>query len=231
MPGQERPTPRRVFVVLLGAPGAGKGTQAQLLSQALGLVHISSGDLFREHLKEGTPLGRLAQQYMDRGELVPDDVTIGMVEERLQRPDCQSGVILDGFPRTVPQAEALAALLEGLGERVCLVPYIVVAPEVLLERLSGRWTCRECGAVYHMLHDPPKEPGVCDVCGGELIQRPDDTPETQKRRIEVYLAQTSPLVDYYRRQGVLKEINGERTIEAVQADLRKAVEESCGRSV
>ncbi len=227
MAGKEQPKRRRAFVVLLGAPGAGKGTQAQLLSQALGLAHISSGDLFREHLKNGTPLGKLAQQYMDRGELVPDDVTIGMVQERLQRPDCQGGAILDGFPRTIPQAEALEALLEGMGEKVCLVPYILVPPEVLLERLSGRWTCQGCGAVCHMLHDPPKRSGVCDVCGGELYQRQDDAPETQKRRIEVYLAQTSPLVEYYRGRGVLKEINGDRTIDAVQADLRAAVEELC----
>lgn len=219
----------RTFVVLLGAPGAGKGTQAELLQEEYGLAHISSGELFREHLKQGTPLGRLAQTYMDRGELVPDAVTIAMVRERLQEPDCQAGAILDGFPRTVAQAEALDALLAESGEAVCSVPYVKVSPEVLLERLSGRWTCRQCGAVYHVQYHPPKVPGVCDACGGELYQRPDDTPETQRRRIEVYLEQTAPLIAYYRQRGVLVEVNGERPIEEVHAALRKAIEDSCGR--
>lgn len=220
---------RRMFIVLLGAPGAGKGTQAELLQEDFGLAHISSGDLFREHLKRGTPLGKLAQTYMDRGELVPDDVTIAMVRERLQEPDCQAGAILDGFPRTVPQAEALDALLEEMGERVCVVPYLKVPPDVLLARLSGRWTCRQCDAVYHVLYDPPRVAGVCDECGGELYQRPDDQPETQRRRIAVYLEQTAPLIARYQAQGLLVEVDGERPIEEVHAALQKAIEDSCGR--
>lgn len=220
---------RRMFIVLLGAPGAGKGTQAELLQEDFGLAHISSGDLFREHLKKETPLGKLAQTYMDRGELVPDDVTIAMVRERLQEPDCQAGAILDGFPRTVPQAEALDALLEEMGERVCVVPYLKVPPEVLLARLSGRWTCRQCDAVYHVLYDPPRMAGVCDECGGELYQRPDDLPETQERRIAVYLEQTAPLIARYQAQGLLVEVDGERPIEEVHAALQKAIEDSCGR--
>ncbi|MGC8836794.1 MAG: adenylate kinase [Anaerolineae bacterium] len=223
------PKDGRTFIVLLGAPGAGKGTQAELLQKDYGLAHISSGDLFREHLEKGTPLGKLAQAYMDRGELVPDDVTIAMVRERLQEPDCQRGAILDGFPRTVAQAEALDALLREMGERICVVPYVKVSPEVLLERLSGRWTCRQCGAVYHVLYNPPKVAGVCDECGGPLYQRPDDTPETQRRRIAVYLEQTAPLIARYQAQGLLVEVDGERPIEEVHALLRKAIEDSCGR--
>lgn len=220
---------RRTFVVLLGGPGAGKGTQASFLAEEFHLAHISSGDLFRQNLKQGTELGRLAQEYMGRGELVPDDVTIGMIRERLLQADCAVGAILDGFPRTVPQAEALAALLQEMGEEVCVVPYIKVSPEVLLERLSGRWTCRQCGALYHTLYSPPKEPGVCDVCGGSLYQRADDAEETQKRRIEVYVSQTGPLVGYYQERGLLVEIDGERSIAEVQAELQKAIEDSCGR--
>ncbi|MGQ9567166.1 MAG: adenylate kinase [Anaerolineae bacterium] len=219
----------RIFIVLLGAPGAGKGTQAELLQGDFGLAHISSGDLFREHLKRGTPLGQLAQSYMDRGELVPDDVTVAMVRERLQEPDCRAGAILDGFPRTVAQAEALDALLEAMGERICAVPYVKVSQDVLLERLSGRWTCRQCGAVYHVLYHPPKVAGVCDECGGPLYQRPDDTPETQRRRIAVYLEQTAPLIAHYQARGLLVEVDGERPIEEVHAALRKAIENSCGR--
>jgi len=230
MSGAGEPAPRRrTFVVLLGGPGAGKGTQASLLAEESHLAHISSGDLFRQNLKQGTELGRLAQEYMGRGELVPDDVTIGMIRERFLQADCAAGAILDGFPRTVPQAEALAALLQEMREEVCVVPYVKVLPEVLLERLSGRWACRQCGALYHMLYNPPKESGVCDVCGGELYQRADDTPETQKRRIEVYISQTRPLVGYYQERGLLVEIDGEGSIAEVQAELRKAIEDSCSR--
>ncbi|RMF29158.1 MAG: adenylate kinase [Chloroflexi bacterium] len=211
------------YIVLLGAPGAGKGTQAGILSQEMGIPHVATGDLFRYHLKEGTELGKLAKAYMERGDLVPDEVTVGMVRERLGQPDCAQGVILDGFPRTIAQAEALDALLAERGERVTIVPYIKVSEEVLLQRLGGRWTCRQCGRVYHTLFDPPPEPGRC-ACGGELYQRPDDTPETQRRRIEVYMEQTSPLITYYRERGLLVEIDGEQDIDAVHEALAAAIE-------
>lgn len=210
-------------IVLLGAPGAGKGTQAELLAEHLGIPHVASGDLFREALKGQTPLGRQAKEYMDRGELVPDAITIAMVRERLASADTQRGVILDGFPRTVEQAEALDETMAERGRRIDLAVFIRVRPEVLLERLSGRWICLDCQGVYHTLYQPPAEPGRCDVCGGGLYQRVDDRPETQSRRIEVYLAQTAPLIDYYRQRGILAEVDGERDIESVQQELRRAV--------
>jgi adenylate kinase len=213
----------RLYLVLLGGPGAGKGTQAERLSKSLGIPQISTGDLFRENLKQETELGLLAKGYMDRGELVPDEVTVGMVRERLSRPDCARGAILDGFPRTVAQAEALEGLLADMGGKLSAVPYVKVPEEVLLARLAGRWTCRQCGAMYHELFSPPKKAGICDRCGGELYQRPDDTPETQRHRIEVYFEQTAPLIDYYRDQGVLVEIDGRPGIEEIQAELLHVV--------
>jgi adenylate kinase len=210
-----------LFLVLLGGPGAGKGTQAERLSSALGIPQVSTGDLFRENLKNETELGLLAKAYMERGELVPDKVTVGMVRERLSRPDAAHGAILDGFPRTIAQAEALEALLAELGSELAVVPYIKVPEDILLARLAGRWTCRKCGAMYHQLFSPPQEAGVCDRCGGELYQRPDDTPETQKHRIEVYFDQTAPLIDYYREKGLLKEVDGRPGIEEIQAELLK----------
>lgn len=214
------------FIVLLGPPGAGKGTQAQRLAQALGMAHISSGDLFREHLKAQTELGKLAQSYMNRGELVPDDVTIAMVRERVSRPDCARGAILDGFPRTPVQAQALDNMLAELDGRVICVPLINVPAGVLIERLSGRWTCRAQGHVYHEKYNPPRVPGVCDVDGSELYQREDDLPETVARRIRVYLEQTAPLIDYYRQKGLLVEIDGTLPIEEVSAKLLEAVEKA-----
>lgn len=216
-------TQRPLYIVLLGAPGAGKGTQARLLSEALGLAHVSSGDLFRENLSKQTELGLLAKQYMDRGELVPDDVTIRMVMERLSREDCQRGAILDGFPRTVAQAQALDEALEAQGNSVAIVPYIKVGEEALVARLSGRWICRQCQATYHTLFNPPAQPGVCDVCGGELYQRSDDTPETVRNRLKVYFEQTAPLIEYYRSRGVLVEIDGEQEVEQVNRDLEAAI--------
>jgi adenylate kinase len=213
-----------LFIVMLGAPGAGKGTQARLLSEALGLPQISSGDIFRENLKNQTPLGLLAKQYMDRGELVPDDVTINMVMERLGRPDCTRGAILDGFPRTLAQAAALDRALADQGRRVRLVPLLEVSDEAVIHRLAGRRVCRECGAMYHVEFNPPTgDPNRCDKCGGELYRRADDDPETVRNRLFVYYKQTAPLVGYYFAHGVLKTLDGDRPIEAVQADLMAAV--------
>ena len=213
--------------VLLGSPGAGKGTQAQRLAETLGVPHVASGDLFREHVDRGTELGREAQAYMDRGDLVPDEVTIRMVAERLARPDCASGFVLDGFPRTVAQAEALERALVKMGMALDVVPLIQVGEEVALARLAGRWTCRECGVVFHALFNPPQQAGVCDVCGGELYQRSDETPEAHRHRLQVYRDQTAPLVDYYRRSGLLVEVDGEPSIDEVQADLGRVVEAAC----
>ena len=210
-------------VVLLGAPGAGKGTQAELLAEHLHVPHVATGDLFREALRGDTPLGRQARAYMDRGELVPDSVTIAMVRERMRAPDTVQGAIFDGFPRTVEQAQALDGILAERGQRVDIAIYIDVRPEVLLERLSGRWICRDCGGVYHTLSNPSLVSGICNACGGPLYQRPDDRPEVQRHRIEVYLEQTAPLIEFYRERGLLAEVNGERDIAQVQEELLGAV--------
>jgi len=207
------------YIVLLGPPGAGKGTQAQLISSKLGLPHISSGDLFREHLKAESELGKLARSYMDRGELVPDGVTIAMVRERLSRADCQPGALLDGFPRTPAQAEALASMLREFNGKVDAVPYINVPEAVLIERLTGRYTCRAQGHVYHEKYNPPRIAGRCDIDGSELYQREDDKVETVTNRIRVYLKQTMPLIEFYRQQGVLVEVDGAKPIDQVSDDL------------
>lgn len=212
-----------IYVVLLGAPGAGKGTQATGLAKALDMPHVASGDLFREALARQTPLGLRAKGYMDRGELVPDDVTIAMVMERIGKPDCGRGVILDGFPRTTEQATALDAALGRQGWGINLVPYIRVSEITLLARLGGRWTCKKCGAIYHQLFNPPRQAGVCDLCGGELYQRSDDTLETQQRRIRVYMEQTAPLIAFYQQRGLLVEIDGEQDVQHVQAALLDAI--------
>ena len=207
------------YIVLLGPPGAGKGTQAQIVSSKLGLPHISSGDLFREHLNAQTELGKQARSYMDRGELVPDDLTIAMVRERLSRPDCQPGALLDGFPRTPTQAEALASMLKEFNGKVDAVPYINVAEAVLVERLTGRYTCRAQGHVYHVRYNPPRVAGRCDVDGSELYQREDDKEETVTNRIRVYLKQTLPLIEFYRQKSVLVEVDGTKPIDQVSEDL------------
>lgn len=212
------------FFVFLGPPGAGKGTQAKIVAERLGLPHVSSGDLFRENLKNKTELGNIANGYIQKGELVPDDVTIAMVRERLMRPDCRNGAILDGFPRTPAQAEALKGILEDLPGRIAAVPFIKVPEQVLIERLSGRWTCRAEGHVFHTLYSPPRIPGRCDFDGSELYQRDDDKPETVANRIHVYLEQTQPLIDYYRQAGVLVEINGDQPIENVTEELMHVLE-------
>jgi adenylate kinase len=211
------------YIVLLGPPGVGKGTQAKILSERTGLAHISSGDSFRENLKQQTELGKLAQTYMNKGELVPDDVTIAMIRERLSRPDCKSGAILDGFPRTPAQAEALEAMLEDFKGHVDAVPFITAPADVLVERLGGRWTCRANGHIFNETSNPPKEPGQCDFDGSELYQREDDKAETVKRRIQVYLDQTSPLIHYYREHGKLIEIDGMQPIENVTQSMMEAL--------
>jgi adenylate kinase len=212
------------FIVLLGPPGAGKGTQAEAISAKLGLPHISSGDIFRENLKNRTELGILAEGYINKGELVPDDVTIAMIKERLSRPDCRDGALLDGFPRTPQQAEALASMLAEMEGQVKNVPYIFVPEDVLIERLAGRWTCRQAGHVFHQKYNPPRLTGICDFDGSELYQREDDKTETVKNRIRVYLEQTQPLVDYYQKYGVLIEVDGKKPIEQVTKDLLNALQ-------
>jgi adenylate kinase len=211
------------FIVLLGPPGVGKGTQAKILSEQTGLAHISSGDLFRENLKNQTELGKLAQTYMTKGELVPDDVTIAMIRDRLSRPDCKEGAILDGFPRTPAQADALETMLKDFNGHVDVVPFVTADANVLIERLGGRWTCRANGHIFNEKSNPPKDDKVCDFDGSELYQRDDDKEETVKRRIEVYFDQTSPLISYYRDHGKLVEIDGTQSIDQVTQDLMTAV--------
>lgn len=203
------------YIVLLGPPGVGKGTQARILAEKTGLAHISSGDLFRENLKNQTELGKLAKSFMDKGELVPDDVTISMIKDRISRPDCEAGAILDGFPRTPAQADALEIMLKDFKGAVDAVPYITAAENILVERASGRWTCRAQGHIYHEKFNPPQQAGVCDVDGSEVYQRDDDKVETVTKRIHVYIEQTMPLVEYYRKAGKLIEIDGTQAVEDV----------------
>ena len=207
------------YVVLMGAPGAGKGTQAATLAQKLGLLHLATGDLFREAVGKGTELGRQAKAYMDRGTLVPDELTIALVEERLAKTDAANGAVLDGFPRTLEQARALDQALARRGETVEEAVNIEVSEEAVVARLAGRCLCRQCQASYQVLHNPPKQTGKCDVCGGELYQRTDDKPETVRARLEVYRNMTAPLIEYYRQAGKLATANGEQDIEAVQMEI------------
>lgn len=210
-------------VVLLGPPGSGKGTQAKRLVEVLGTPHVSSGDLFRHHLSRETELGLLAKSYMEQGGLVPDDVTVKMVIERISRPDCEEGVVLDGFPRTLTQAEALDRALEKNGQEVTIVPLIDVSDDEVLRRLTARRICEDCGAVYNLLFNPPEEKGVCDVCGGSLYQREDDNPETVRHRLYTYYKETSPLIGYYFAQGLLVEVDGEQSVDEVHEDLRETI--------
>jgi adenylate kinase len=211
------------FIVMLGPPGVGKGTQAKILSEKTGLAHISSGDLFRENLKNETELGKLAQTYMTKGELVPDDLTVAMVKDRLTRPDCEAGAILDGFPRTPAQAEALEVMLREFDGHVDRVPFITARDDILVDRLTGRWTCRAEGHVFNEKTNPPKNPGKCDFDGSELYQRDDDKAETVKNRIQVYFTQTAPLISYYRTHGKLVEVDGTQAIDQVTEDLLAAL--------
>ncbi len=209
------------YIVLLGPPGVGKGTQAKFIAETTSLPHVSSGDLYRDNINNGTELGKLAQSYMNKGELVPDDVTIRMIRERISLPDCKKGALLDGYPRTTVQAEALEKLLADFGGKVNYVPFITAPESVLIERLSGRWTCRANGHIFHEKYNPPKAAGLCDIDGSELYQREDDKSDTVVRRIQVYLKQTSPLIEYYRENGILSEVDGAQPIEKVSADLLK----------
>jgi adenylate kinase len=214
----------QLHVILLGAPGAGKGTQAVQISQRLGLAHIASGDLFRQEQDSGSELGKIAKSYMEKGLLVPDEVTVRMILGRIAAPDCAKGFLLDGFPRTLEQAKALDQALAEEGKSIDSVLYIKVSTEELLRRLSGRWICRNCQAPYNIVELPPKVPGKCDYCGGELYQRPDDSEETARKRLDVYFAQTMPLIEYYTEAGKLVEIEGEKGIEGVAQDLIAAIE-------
>jgi len=213
-----------VYIIFLGAPGAGKGTQASIVAQKLGVVHIASGDLFRQAIEQGTELGIQVKSYMEKGKLVPDEITIRVVLERVSASDCESGVILDGFPRNLEQAEALDKALIEQNKAIGRVVYIKVSEEELLNRLSGRWICRNCQAPYHAISSPPEIEGKCDKCGGELYQRPDDTVDTVKKRLEVYFAQTTPLIDYYTRAGKLLEVDGEGSIDEVSEMITSALQ-------
>ena len=218
-----------LYVVVLGVPGAGKGTQAKRLSAALGLAHISSGDLFREQMQKGTDLGIEARRYIDRGELVPDLVTVGMVRDRLRQPDASGGAVLDGFPRTIPQADAFEIIAQGLDATVGPAIHIQVPLERLIDRMNGRRVCRESGHVYHLEYNPPKRPGQCDFDGSELVQREDDQPETVRKRVQVYEKLTAPLIEFYRGRGVLEEVNGDQPMAAVTAEILAIIGQEAAR--
>ncbi len=193
---------------MLGAPGAGKGTQAKMIAEKYGIPHVSTGDIFRANIKNGTELGKQAKAYMDKGELVPDELTVKILLDRVAQDDCKNGYVLDGFPRTIPQAEVLDKELDRLGESIDYAIDVDVPDENIVKRMGGRRACVTCGATYHIEHVPPKKEGICDVCGGELILRDDDKPETVQNRLNVYHTQTQPLIDYYTKKGVLKEVDG-----------------------
>ena len=211
-------------IILMGPPGAGKGTQAEKLVDLYQIPHISTGDMFRKAQKDGTELGLKAKSYMDQGQLVPDEVTVGIVKERLAEADCKEGFLLDGFPRTVQQADALDTILAELDMALDCVVNIEVDKAFLVDRLTCRRVCRACGATYHIANKAPKVEGVCDKCGGELYQRGDDTIETVSNRLDVYAAQTAPLIDYYKSKGIMSSIDGSKSMEEVLADIRTALE-------
>ena len=210
-------------LIFVGPPAAGKGTQAKRLAAEHGIPHISTGDMLRAAVKVGTYLGLEAKRYMDRGALVPDDVMIGIIQERLQQTDCARGFILDGFPRTIPQAEALAELLKSMYTPLDYVINVEVPVEEVLRRMSGRLTCQDCGTMFNLMLDPPKTPGRCDCCGGLLIHRADDRVETVHERLAIYRQTTKPLMEYYRRQGILKTIDGTGTIDEIAKRIVEAV--------
>jgi len=208
-----------MYIIMLGAPGAGKGTQADILSQETDLPHIASGDLFRQALEESTEVGLLAKSYMDKGELVPDEITIKMILERINQPDCVSGCLFDGFPRTLHQAKVLDQALKEQGKSIDKAIYVEVPNEKLVKRLSGRWLCRACQTPYHIISSPPKTPGKCDKCGGELYQRSDDREETVKDRLNIFFAQTVPILDYYKKQNKLIRVNGNLGMQGVAREI------------
>ncbi len=212
-----------MHIVLLGPQGSGKGTQAEILAKTYGIPHISTGDILRAAMKAATPLGLKAKSFVDRGELVPDEVVIGIVRERVAEPDCRKGFIFDGFPRTTPQADALAEVLRDQGLALDAVVLIEVARTILMDRMTGRRVCKGCGATYHVALNPPRQAGICDACGGELYQRADDNPEAIRTRLEAYDQQTTPLIEYYRQRGLLAEVDGLGPIDAVAARLTAAV--------
>ena len=214
-----------IYLILLGPPMSGKGTQAARLSGLLGVPQVSSGDLFRDNIKNQTELGKEAKAFIDRGDLVPDSITIGMVAQRLNEPDCAGGAILDGFPRTIPQAEELDRILGELGSSLSGVISVAVPEDVLVERASGRRICRVCGKSYHLRFNPPDREGICDLDGGELYQRHDDLPETVRQRLAVYQQQTSPLSEFYLDRGLVREVNGDQSIADVASDIADIVDE------
>ncbi|WP_066301471.1 adenylate kinase [Bacillus sp. FJAT-29937] len=211
-------------LVLMGLPGAGKGTQAEKIVAKYGIPHISTGDMFRAAIKDETELGLQAKSFMDKGELVPDEVTIGIVRERLSKDDCQKGFLLDGFPRTVAQAEALENILAGLNKQINYVINIDVDNSILMDRLTGRRICKDCGATYHLVFNPPAKEGVCDRCDGELYQRADDNEDTVKNRLDVNIKQTKPLLDFYETKGYLRNIDGQQEIDKVFSDVDQLLE-------
>lgn len=208
-------------IIMLGAPGAGKGTQAKKIAAKYQIPHVSTGDIFRANIKNGTELGMKAKSYMDAGGLVPDEITIGMLLDRIHEADCAGGYVLDGFPRTIPQAESLTEALKGMGEDIDYAINVDVPDENIISRMSGRRACLTCGATYHIVFNPPKQEGICDICGEKLVLRDDDKPETVQKRLDVYHSQTKPLIDYYKKAGVLAEVDGTQDMEVVFQDIVK----------
>lgn len=208
-------------IIMLGAPGAGKGTQAKMIAEKYGVPHVSTGDIFRANIKEGTELGKEAKQYMDQGLLVPDELTVKILLDRVAKDDCKNGYVLDGFPRTIPQAEVLDKALNELGDRIDYAIDVDVPDENIVKRMGGRRACLTCGATYHIEHVPPKKEGICDKCGSELVLRDDDKPETVKNRLSVYHEQTQPLIDFYTEKGVLRTVDGTQDMKDVFAAIVK----------
>ena len=206
-------------IIMLGAPGAGKGTQAQMIAEKYSIPHISTGDIFRANIKNGTELGKKAKEYMDKGQLVPDELTVEILLDRVANDDCKDGYVLDGFPRTIPQADVLDKELTKLGDKVDFAINVDVPDENIVRRMSGRRACLKCGATYHIEHIPPKQEGICDKCGSELVQRDDDKPETVQNRLSVYHEQTQPLIDYYNKKNILKSVDGTKDMQEVFSDI------------